>query len=75
MSLQSSQSRIEQAHKQLLRAWSDISKSWQDQIAEKIHDQFIDPLRAPVSAAEERMQIMDKMLRSIRRDCEIEEGL
>lgn len=75
MSLQSSQSRIEQAHKQLLRAWSDVSKTWQDQVAEKVQDQYIDPLRAPVNAAEERLQIMDNMLRSIRRECEIEEGL
>ncbi len=75
MSLQSSQTRIEQAHKQLLRAWSDVSKTWQDQVAEKIHEQFIDPLRAPVISAEERLQTMDKMLRSIRRDCEIEDGL
>jgi hypothetical protein len=75
MSLQSSQSRIEQAHKQLLRAWSDVAKTWQDQVAEKVQDQYIDPLRAPVNAAEERLQIMDNMLRSIRRECEIEEGL
>lgn len=75
MSLQSSQSRIEQAHKQLLRAWSDVEKTWQDQVAEKVQEQYIEPLRAPVNAAEERLQIMDNMLRSIRRECEIEEGL
>ena len=75
MSLQSSQSRIEQAHKQLLRAWCDVEKTWQDQVAEKVQEQYIEPLRAPVNAAEERLQIMDNMLRSIRRECEIEEGL
>ena len=52
MSLQSSQSRIEQAHKQLLRTWSDVSTRWQDQVAEKVHDQFIDPLRAPVKRSQ-----------------------
>ena len=73
MSLQSSHSRIEQAHKQLLRAWSEVEKSWQDQVAVNIQDQYIDPLRVPVTAAEERLQVMDNMLRSIRRDCEIED--
>ena len=75
LTIENSENACEQAHKQLLRAWSDVAKTWQDQVAEKVQDQYIDPLRAPVNAAEERLQIMDNMLRSIRRECEIEEGL
>ena len=73
MSLQSSHSRIDQSHNQLLRAWTEVSKEWSDEVAINIFDQYIDPLRGPVNAAEERLQIMDKMLRTIRRECEIED--
>lgn len=69
MSLQSGQTKLNAAHKDLLAAWASIRPSWRDAVARHFEDEYIAPLEQKVRKTTTVMQGMQDLLQRAKNDC------
>lgn len=71
MSLQSNRSRLAGLSKELNRSWQDTRDQWLDQKRSEFEGTYLLPLFDSVENAVVAMEDLDKILKKIRKDCEI----
>ena len=58
--------------KELLRTWQETQEPWRDQKSREFDKTYMQPLFDSVDHASAAMDDLDKVLRKLRSDCEIE---
>lgn len=72
MSLAHSKGRLVGLSKEMGRVWQDTTVSWRDEKAAQFYHDCVAPLLSGADNAALAMDDLEKLLRKIREDCDIE---
>ena len=61
--------RLEDALKQLEKAWSDTKEEWSDPVSRKIEDDFLMPLKGQVRAMLDTVEKLSSVMTKAERAC------
>lgn len=73
MSLQNSKGRLTGISRELLRNWQETQEIWRDQKSQEFDKTYMQPMFDAADNAVAAMEDLDKLLRKLKDDCEIEE--
>ena len=71
MSLHSSRSRLAGLSKELSRQWQDTQQIWRDAKGKEFDSIYMQPLFDNIDNAVAAMEDLDRVLKKLRKDCEI----
>ena len=69
MSLAPGRARLREAASNLRTAWEVAGHQWRDSQHQYLGEHFIRPLEQSLRTAENAIDIMDEVLRQVKRDC------
>lgn len=72
MSLPNNRSRIVALSRELQQEWAATREVWRDRKAGEFHHDYMQPLLDAVDNAARAMDDLDRILRKLKEDCEIE---
>jgi hypothetical protein len=75
MSLADARSRIQSAHRDLLRAWWRAEEVWRDENARSFKQRIIAPADSIIRNALNGMEKVDSEIAQMRRECELDQRL
>lgn len=70
MSMNSAHNRLKRAEKDFRIQWEQARQAWQDDVARKYAEDFLEPLLTRVRAAHDAMIHLESVLIKLRHDCE-----
>jgi len=71
MSLNNSRGRLVGISRELLRSWQETQDSWHDRKGKEFDKTYMQPLFDSVDNASSAMDDLDKLLKKLRKDCEL----
>lgn len=71
MSLNNSRGRLVGTSRELLRSWQETQQYWHDRKAKEFDATYMQPLFDAVENASTAMDDLEKMLKKLRKDCEL----
>ena len=72
MSLNNSRGRLIGISRELQKEWQDTQSVWMDRKSKEFDRDYMQPLMDAVDNASHVMEDLDKLLRKLKEDCEVE---